>query len=115
MPKAIQKKLSEFIYKEIPKTKFFKPDGKPKKEWKMFYGDTWDSARASAWVSAWDFSLEARLMVVSDLKYKDKAKHEAHVKARLEVWQKGYGLLCDVDGVLYVYCKGKPPKAKKVK
>ena len=42
-------------------------------------------------------------MVVDDLDFEDKAKHQAHVDARIEVWQKGYGLLCYVDGVLYVY------------
>ena len=26
-----------------------------------------------------------------------------HVRARWEVWQKGYELDCDVDGVLYVF------------
>ena len=52
----------------------------------------------------------ARLLVVDDLNYKDKAKHVAHVEARIEVWKKGYGLLCDVEGVLYVYA---PESAKK--
>jgi hypothetical protein len=51
-------------------------------------------------------------IITSDLKVKDREKHLAHTKARWEVWQKGYGLLCDVDGVLYVYAveKPKPPK-----
>ena len=171
LPEANQKKIIDFVEKEIPATKFFKPDGKPKKEWKMFYGDTWDAARDAAWgtargaalgaalgaawgaardaawdaardaawdaawgaardaargtargaardaawdapwLAAWDAAwgaardavLLARFYVVEDLEFKDKAKHLAHVKARWEVWQKGYGLLCDVDGVLYVY------------
>jgi hypothetical protein len=30
-------------------------------------------------------------------------KHIAHVNARMEVWRKGYGLYCDVNGVLYCY------------
>ena len=30
-------------------------------------------------------------------------KHIDHANARWEVWQKGYALLCDVQGVLYVY------------
>ena len=110
LPQPIQKKLSDFIYKEIPKTPFFKPDGKPKKEWKIFYGDTRDAALDAAW----DAALLARFLVVDDLKFKDKEKHLKHVLARWEVWQKGYGLLCDVDGVLYVYCKGKPPQAKPI-
>ena len=173
LPGAVRNRLSKFIFDEIPKVKFFKPDGKPKKEWKMFYGDTWDAARdaardaaggaawgaardaawdaargaarVAAWGAArdaargaardaawdaawgaarvtatdaargaaedasWDAALIARFKVVDDLNFKDKAKHLAHAKARWEVWQKGYGLLCDVDGVLYVYAK--KPKA----
>lgn len=30
-------------------------------------------------------------------------KHIKHAEARWAVWQAGYGLLCDVSGVLYVY------------
>ena len=130
LPKAVQRKLDSFIFKEIPKVPFFKPDGKPKPEWKMFYGDTWGAARGAAWDAAWDAARDAArrdaarrdaardaalisdYLITSDLDFKDKAKHLAHAKARWEVWQKGYGLLCDVDGVLYVYCKGKPQPAK---
>ena len=168
LPQAVQTKLFNFIA-SIPKTRFYKPDGKPKKEWKIFYGDTWDSARNSAldsardsarnsawysardsaWDSAWysarnsaldsawysardsawdsaldsarnsaldsardsarDSALLASFIIVDDLKFKDKKKHYDHAKARWEVWQKGYGLLCDVDGVLYVYAV-KPKK-----
>jgi hypothetical protein len=192
-----QSRLNEFITKEIPNTKFFKPDGKPKKEWKVFYGDTWDAARDAArgaardaawgaardaawgaardaargaargaardaawgaardaawdatwsaardtargaargaardaawgaardaaWDAAWgaardaargaarDAALYSDYIITADLKFKDKEKHAAHAKARWEVWQKGYGLLCDVDGVLYVYAV-KPKK-----
>ena len=144
LTQAVQTKLFNFIA-SIPKTRFYKPDGKPKKEWKIFYGDTWDSARNSAldsardsarnsaWYSArdsaWDSALDsarnsaldsardsardsallASFIIVDDLKFKDKKKHYDHAKARWEVWQKGYGLLCDVDGVLYVYAV-KPKK-----
>jgi hypothetical protein len=139
LPEAVQKKLVSFIYTEIPKIPFFKPDGKPKKEWKIFYGDTWDAAygaaygaardaaygaardatRGAAWDAAYDAAYDAAsgaawgaardaaimsdYLITSDLKFKDKDKHLKHVLARWEVWQKGYGLLCDVDGVLYVY------------
>jgi replicative DNA helicase len=30
-------------------------------------------------------------------------KHRDHIAARMEVWRKGYCLLCDVNGELYVY------------
>jgi len=176
LPEDVQTKLSDFI-DSIPKVKFFKPDGKPKKEWKVFYGDTWASARAeardathaaigaSARTSAWesardaatdsrrtyarssamifaedsarlpiktftknstedltsdsarvsakdsardftrDFELKAEQIVVSDLNYEDKVKHEHDIDERIEVWKKGYGLFNDVNGVLYVYAK----------
>ena len=104
LPESVQTKLFAFM-DSIPKTPFFKPDGKPKKEWTIFYDDTW--------ASAWDFALAADFIIVSDLDFKDKAKHQAHVDARIEVWRKGYGLLCDVDGVLYVYAvKPKTPPTK---
>jgi hypothetical protein len=55
-------------------------------------------------------------LMTSDLKFKDKAKHLKHVLARWEVWQKGYGLFCDVDGVLYMYAaKSKSPETDKDK
>jgi len=65
-----------------------------------------DAARRAAWDAAWDAARNAALYaeaVVSEWKF-DK-KHVAHIKARWNVWQRGYGLLCDVDGVLYVYRK----------
>ena len=148
LPVAVQKRLEKFM-DSIPTIKWYLPDGKPKKAWRLFYGDTWasawdsawacardsardsasdsardsasdsardsardsasnsarDSASDSAWDSAMDFSLMARMIVVSDLDYPDKKKHEKHVRERINVWCKGYGLLCDVDGVLYVYAK----------
>jgi hypothetical protein len=32
-------------------------------------------------------------------------KHIIHAETRMEVWRKGYGLSCDVHGVLFVYRK----------
>ena len=63
LPGAVRNRLSKFIFDEIPKVKFFKPDGKPKKEWKMFYGDTWnaarDAARSAAGSAAWSAATDA--------------------------------------------------------
>jgi hypothetical protein len=53
----------------------------------------------------------ARILIVEDTKGFPK-KHINHAKARMEVWKKGYGLYCDVNGKLYVYCKGKPSNKK---
>jgi len=44
-------------------------------------------------------------IITHDMNVKDKERHMSHAKARWEVWNKGYGLLCDVEGVLYVYAK----------
>ena len=51
LPEAVQKQLRTFM-NSIPKTKWYQPDGKPNPEWRVFYGDTWDSAWASARASA---------------------------------------------------------------
>ena len=49
---AFQTRVEDFVDKDIKKVRFFKPDGKPKKEWKIFYGDTWGAARDAAWGAA---------------------------------------------------------------
>ena len=110
LPTPIQTKLQDFISKDIQRVRFFKPDGKPKKEWKIFYGDTWDAARDAAWDAARDAALVSSIIITSDLEFKDCEKHRKYAQARWEVWKKGYGVVFDVNGVLYVYCKGKPPK-----
>jgi hypothetical protein len=64
----------------------------------------WDAAWAAAWAAsraaAWAASLMADV-IVAEL----SGPHAEHAKARWEVWQKGYALLCDVNGVLCVYAK----------
>lgn len=115
------KRVQNFLEKDLPKVKWFQPDGKPLKEWKVFYGDSLDAARETAretawnaawnaagnaaWNAAWNAALYARFLLVADLKFKDKEKHWKHIKARWQVWQKGYGLYCDVNGVMHVYAK----------
>jgi hypothetical protein len=117
------KLLDEFLT-EINTTKWLKQHGKIKKEWKYFEGITWDAARAAAraaawdaagdaraaawdaaWgaarAAAWDAALMARYVICTDLKI--DPKHIKHVNDRWEVWKRGYALLCDINGVLYVY------------
>ena len=40
-------RFNEFL-ESIPETKFFVPDGKPKPEWKLSFGDTWQEAEHKA-------------------------------------------------------------------
>ena len=96
----------------LKKISWLKPDGKPKKEWILFetsnaaWNAAWDAARDAAMdaarYAAWDAALYSTA-IVSNWKFAEK--HKTHIKKRMEVWQKGYGLLCDVGGKLYVYKK----------
>ncbi len=80
----------------------------------------WDAARdaaraaaraaagAAAWDAAGDAAWDAALYVqgefiCADLKLAEK--HRTRIRKRMEVWQKGYGLVCDINGVLYCYKK----------
>ena len=97
----------------IPKVKWLENHLPPRPEWKLFdtRDATWDAARDAAWDAArdaardaaWDAALIARVLICQGLKL-DK-KHIVHAEARWDVWKRGYGLLCDVDGVFYVYKK----------
>jgi hypothetical protein len=72
----------------------------------------WSAARSAAWSAArsaaesaarsaaWSAALLASVSVTEDVI--DPA-HVTHAKARMDVWRKGYGLVTDVGGVLYVY------------
>ena len=61
-----------------------------------------DAARDAARNAAWDTSLYVTA-IISEWNF--PLKYQKHIKERMEVWQKGYGLLCDVNGKLYVYKK----------
>ena len=62
-----------------------------------------DSALGADLGAARDAALIARMIVCKGLPM--KTKHLRHVNARMDVWRKGYCLLCDVNGTLYVYAK----------
>ena len=62
-----------------------------------------DADRAAALAAARDATLFGRMLVCVGLRI--EVKHLQHANARMEVWRKGYGLYCYVDGVLYVYKK----------
>ena len=89
---------------------WLKPDGKPNKEWELFEtraaarDAAWDADGDAAWDAAWDAALYAQVIFICDgLKLQDS--HKVHIKKRMEVWQKGYGLYCEINGVLYCYKK----------
>lgn len=60
-----------------------------------------DAARAATETAAEAAELMARVLCCAGTNL--DPKHQAFAEAQWRVWQKGYALLCDVDGVLYVY------------
>ncbi len=62
----------------------------------------WDAARVAAWDAAGDAArvaaLYARCLIADP-----GLPHSRHATERLEVWLRGYGLVCDINGILYVY------------
>ena len=88
--------------------------------WDAARNATWDTAWDAVWKAtrnaAWDTALDAALdaardaalygvtrYVCADLPLAQE--HRDLVAARWEVWKRGYGVACDVDGVLHVYEK----------
>ena len=69
--------------------------------WDAARDAAWDAARDAAWDAARDAALWARVLVCEGLPISQQ--HVDHAEARMNVWRKGYGLYCDVNGVLYVY------------
>ena len=65
-----------------------------------------DAAGAAARDAAGDAARDARLYITTQIIARDldiAPEHRAHVEARWNAWRKGSAVLCDVDGVLYVY------------
>jgi hypothetical protein len=69
LPNERLRELSSFIA-SIKKIPYFKPDGKPSKKWKVFYGDTlaeaWVSALDAARAEAWDVARDVPLATARD-------------------------------------------------
>lgn len=72
----------------------------------------WDAARAAAWDAAGDAvrdaAGDARLNTLINITCADlpiDQKHRDYAAKRWQAWVKGYAVLCDVDGQLYVYAK----------
>ena len=43
----------------LKNVKWFKPDGNPNPEWKLFTGKSWGAARDAAWDAVWDAAWDA--------------------------------------------------------
>lgn len=54
-------------------------------------------------MAVFDAALLAGYIMMEGVDFPDKEKYFEHAKRRWDVWKKGYALLCDVDGTLYVY------------
>ena len=120
---------AEKFIKHIKDIPYFLMRGKIKAEWNMSWGKTWsaaylaagsaaDSAAGSAaWLAAWSAAYSAAYSAARSaadsaalyvrclltLKLGLEKKHFLHAKARMEVWEAGYGLRCDMNGKLYCY------------
>ncbi len=166
-----EKELNDFVGR-LGQIIYFRPDSDPKKEWRVFYADTWDAAAAMAkdaaggdaslidaraatsvrsldavwgsplaaeenkrWAEAYskafhtiwysngesfanlaggaaaDAAALASALFTRENDYEGRDKTIAAAKERMEVWEKGYGLAAEKDGVLYVYAVGKPPQS----
>ncbi len=68
----------------------------------------WDAARVAAWAAAgaatWDAAWDAALLAVC-LLTQDRVdpKHLEYARLRWSIWQAGYGVAAEVDGVHYCY------------
>jgi len=65
------------------------------------------AAGDAAWAAAWDAAIYTRVKFCVALKAKLDTKHIKHAEERMDVWRRGFGLYCDVNGKLYVYAVGK--------
>jgi len=115
------------VVEEIKKIKYLKFQGKLKADWNVSFGNNLSAARGAAWDAArdaardaaggaagdaaWDAARDARLFayikLCASLKTKIDPKHIKHAEERMEVWRRGFGLKCDVNGKLFVYAVGK--------
>jgi len=66
-----------------------------------------DAARYAAQDAAGDAAGDAELLVMCTVAFfgDHENQHYKYAQSRMDVWRRGYGLLCDIDGVLYVYKK----------
>ena len=81
--------------------------------WEKAHVSAWDrvwdadvaenAARGTARGAAWDAALYAQMLICQDLDF--EKQYINYIKVRWDVWKRGYGLLCDINDIFYVYCK----------
>jgi hypothetical protein len=79
--------------------------------WEAAWEAAWAAAREAAWeangeiteTAAMDAAQVSVLYVCTGLPL--EARHRQNLLTRWDVWRQGYGLLCERDGVLYVYSR----------
>ena len=75
--------------------------------WNAACSAVWNTGKDIVWSIPWnaakDAALYAQMLICLDFNL--EKRHIDHIKACWETWKRGYGLLCDVNGTLYVYRK----------
>ena len=78
--------------------------------WDAAWAAAWAAARAAAWdaagAAAWAAARDAQLLALTEYVCAGlplDERHRQRSRACWRVWQKGYGLYGEVDGVLVVY------------
>jgi hypothetical protein len=92
LPNERLQELNSFI-SSIKKIPYFKPDGRPSKKWKVFYGSTlaeaWMSALDAARAAAWDVARDNPLAIARDAAWAtalSAARDAALNKSRASAW-----------------------------
>ena len=92
LPKERLSELNEFI-SNIKDVRYFKPDGKPNKGWRIFYGETlaeaWVAAMDAAWVAAMSVERFEAMRAVRDAAWvaaMNATKLAAMEARRSEAW-----------------------------
>jgi len=105
-----------FVNEELPNVPWMQRVGPVEPTWRVFptLDAAWyaagvaarAAARAAAGYATRDAARDAALFALTHYVCADlplAQEHRDHAAARWEVWKRGYGLLGDVEGVLYVY------------
>ncbi len=102
LPKDLQDEFYDFLL-NIKGTKFFKPDGRPNPEWKVFYGSTiaeaWETALDAARAEAWDAAKNTALVTVRDAAWTSAfgaARDAAHDASRSRAWSVAWDTVRDI-------------------